>query len=550
MRRRTLALVALVSLRLGVGPALGQEEAATLVQSVLATARHPWLKWPDFSDQAADMRALYAGEGDGLVWFENDRLHPATGAAVEALVWADTRGLSPVDYDAPLLLVRFEDIAHGEAAGDVRALFDLGLSLGLLRHFSDVHRGRVDPRTVGFAYDAHGADLDLPRLVRGARDEGTVAEAVERLEPQYPVYKRLKAGLARWTAVAKGPSLVTAPEVRKLAPGDEYDGLLPLAARLAAFGDLPPEAPAPSRYEGPLVEAVKRLQERWGLEADGTLGRATFRALNRSPKSLVEQIELALERLRWLPDLGGRDVVAVNIPAFRLGAFEADRGPALSMRVVVGKAMGHTTPVFYAEMTYLTFRPYWSVPYRIATRELLPKIRGDLGYLDREDLELVDAADPESGTYPPTLENLDLVRRGALRLRQRPGDRNSLGRVVFSFPNEDNIYMHDTPARELFARSRRDFSHGCIRLEDPVALVRWVLRDRPEWTEERIAAALEAPRPTWVGLARPLPVVIFYATAFVDGEGRARFFEDIYGLDERLREALAHGYPYPRAAAR
>jgi murein L,D-transpeptidase YcbB/YkuD len=295
---------------------------------------------------------------------------------------------------------------------------------------------------------------------------------------------------------------------------------------------------------------VKRLQDRSGLVADGVLGRETFRAVNRRPQQLAEQIELALERLRWLPDLGGRDVVVVNIPAFQLWAFESTEAPALSMRVIVGRAIRHGTPVFYGEMTYLTFRPYWNVPYSIATKELLPQIRADHGYVDRENLELVAVANPESRAYPPTPENLDLVKRGVLRLRQRPGPANALGRVAFSFPNESNVYMHDTPARRLFARSRRDFSHGCIRLEDPMGLARWVLRRRPEWTEERVAAALEQETPTWVGLDQPIPVAIFYATALVDSQGRQMFFEDVYGLDERLRKALAHGYPYPRASPR
>jgi len=527
----------------------GQEIGVAARESILQSARHPWLTWPDFSDRVSDMRTLYAAEADGLVWFEATELHPSTEAAVEALVAADSRGLSPLDYDAPLMLVRLEGLKRGESGEEERALFDLALSLGLLRHFSDVHRGRVDPRTVGFGYDGHDTDLDLPVLLRTARDERRIAETTEGLEPQYPVYKRLKAALVRWTQLAKGV-LEEAPEVRKLAPGDEYPGLGALVSRLRAFGDLAEDAVIPDRYEGRVVDAVKSLQDRWGLTPDGALGRETFRALNRSPRSRAEQIELALERLRWLPDLGGRELVVVDIPAFLLWAFETTDAPAMTMRVIVGKALRHDTPVFYGEMKYLTFRPYWNAPYSIATKELLPKIRTDSGYLERQDLELVEVANPEARSYPPTPENLDLVKRGTLRIRQRPGPRNSLGRVVFSFPNEDNIYMHDTPARELFARSRRDFSHGCIRLEDPMGLVRWVLRRKPEWTEERINAALEQTRPTWVGLDQPIPVVLFYATAFVDSQGRQRFFDDIYGLDERLRQALAHGYPYPRTTSR
>ncbi|HEY6547515.1 MAG TPA: L,D-transpeptidase family protein, partial [Vicinamibacteria bacterium] len=417
-------------------------------------------------------------------------------------------------------------------------------------HLSDLHRGRVDPRAVGFGYDAHGPDPDLVAVLRRVRDDGSIEPAAAGIEPQYAVYQRLKQALPRFMALAKDPPLALASEVKKLAPGDEYASLEELAARLRAFGDLGLEEPVSGRYEGPLVDAVKRLQDRFGLEADGILGRDTFRALNRDPQSLAEQLQLALERLRWLPDLRQRDVVVVNIPAFRMWVLESDRAPSLTMRVVVGKAFRHDTPIFYGEMRYVTFRPYWNVPYSIATRELLPKIRSDRGYLDREQMEIVSLASPEASTYPPTPENLDAVKRGTLRIRQRPGPKNALGRVVFSFPNDDHIFMHDTPTQSVFARSRRDFSHGCIRLEDPVALLRFVLRDQPEWTEERMAAALEGDRPVWVGLTKPLPVVIFYATAFVDSQGVTRFGDDIYGLDERLRKALARGYPYPRTPLR
>ncbi len=557
MRKRCLLALASVLAVIGSLASPGsiaptaRAERQEMVDSVLASARHPWLKWPDFSDRARDMQGLYDGEAGGLVWFEGDVLHPSTAAAVEALVRADERGLPPEDYDAPLLAARLEDLRGGVDALDQRALFDLGLSLGLLRHLSDVHRGRVDPRTVAFDYDAHGDDLDLPALLRAARDEGRLAETLDRLEPQYPPYRRLKAALGPWRALAGGLPLEPAPEVKKLEPGQAYEGAPLLAARLRAFGDLPPDPPPPgSVYEGPLVDAVKRLQDRCGLVTDGTLGPETFRALNRSPASRVEQIELTLERMRWLPDLAGEEVVAVDIPAFLLWAFDAEKNPVLTMRIVVGKAAGHSTPVFLGRMRYVTFRPYWNVPPSIARKEIVPRMRRDPGYLAREDMEIVESSDEEAPTFPPTVENLDLLARGTLRVRQRPGPRNALGRVVFSFPNEDNVYMHDTPARELFARSRRDFSHGCIRLEDPLALARWLLRDQPGWTSERMGEAMDGPRPTSVRLTRPLPVVLFYATAFVDRQGRARFFEDIYGHDARLAKAIAHGYPYPRASPR
>ena len=525
-----------------------REVDQTVLEETLETARHPWLKWPAFPDSQEDMRALYAAEPDGLVWFDNGTLEPSTPLAVEALVRAADRGLSPEDYDAPLLAARLVDLRFGGDLPNDRTLFDLALSLNLLRHFRDVHQGRVDPRAAGIGYDGHADDLNLPTLLIRSRDEASIADTLDRLEPTIPPYRRLKSALAFWRTLSEGVRLEPAPEVKKVEPGEVYEGVAQLAARLRAFGDMPTDSPLPTtRYEGSLVLGVETFQERHGLAADGILGRETFRALNSSVEGRVEQLELALERLRWLPDLTGQDVVVVDIPAFRLWAFEAGRGPVLTMRVIVGRAVRHQTPVFLGAMKHVTFRPFWNVPPDIARNELLPKLRGDVGYLAREDMEIVAANNPMAGTFAPTVENLELLKQGRLRVRQRPGNHNALGRVVFSFPNETNIYMHDTPARELFARSRRDFSHGCIRLEDPLGLARWVLRDQPSWTQERIQEAIDLSQPTWARLARPIAVVIFYATAFVDRQGRAHFFDDIYGHDARLREALAGGYPYPRS---
>jgi murein L,D-transpeptidase YcbB/YkuD len=536
----------LITLAVGLSVRGWPEEKAgrPVREAVLASARHPWLSRPDFANRAREMRALYGDEPDGLVWFEGDRLHPGAVAAVDAVAAADALGLSPLDYEAPLLAARLEDVRGASPVGEEPTLFDLALSLGLVRLFRDVHHGRVDPRAAGFDFDGHPDDLDIPKLVRAARDDGA-AKVVERLEPAYPPYLRLKTALHRWRSLVAGPPLAEAPEVKKLEPGDAYDGVPQLLARLQAFGDLAGEAAATgTRYEGTLVSGVQSLQERHGLTPDGIVGRETFRALNASPASRGEQIALALERFRWLPDFGGADLVVVNIPAFRLFAHEPERGPVLTMRVVVGKAFGHQTPVFRGRMSSLTFRPYWNVPPSIARREIVPHIRRDLGYLAREDMEIVSAIDPNAGPFPASAENLALLERGSrLRVRQRPGPRNALGSVVFSFPNEANVYMHDTPAQQLFARERRDFSHGCIRLEEPLALARWVLRGRSDWTEAKIREAVGREQPTRVPLAEAIEVIVFYATALVDREGRVLFFDDVYGHDARLRETLAGSRP-------
>jgi len=217
----------------------------------------------------------------------------------------------------------------------------------------------------------------------------------------------------------------------------------------------------------------------------------------------------------------------------------------LAMRVVVGKAYSHQTPVFAAQMQYVVLRPYWSVPSSIQAKELVPKIENSPGYLARNGYELVTPDGEAVDVARVDSDTLAKLRSFALQVRQKPGPNNALGLIKFIFPNQNNVYFHSTPSQELFSKTRRDFSHGCIRLEDPVALAQWVLRDQPEWTPESIRAHMNAGDPTQINLPKPIPIMIIYSTASVGANGEVHFFEDIYGHDETLENALAAGYPYP-----
>jgi murein L,D-transpeptidase YcbB/YkuD len=333
-------------------------------------------------------------------------------------------------------------------------------------------------------------------------------------------------------------------KVRKVEPGGTYEGTAAIAERLRRVGDLPANAAIPegNLYGGALVDAVRAFQDRHGLKSDGVLGRDTLAALGVPFANRVRQIELTLERLRWLPELPPGPLIAVNIPSFRLWAFangRDDTAAKLTMPVIVGVAVNaRKTPVFIGEMRYLEFSPYWNVTPSIQRGEIVPKLRRDPGYWQREELEAL----PVSGKGEPitvldaaTLEGL---ASGALRVRQRPGERNALGGVKFVLPNTMNIYLHSTPAQQLFSQTRRDFSHGCIRVEDPPALAAFVLSDQPEWTRERIHEAMNAGKMSTARLTRPIPVVIFYTTAIVDAKNRALFAGDIYGYDAKLEAAL------------
>jgi murein L,D-transpeptidase YcbB/YkuD len=531
------------------------ETVAATVHQVLTAEEHPQLKWPIISDVAPVLGQLYAEEPDRLLWFAGDTPYPGLEGALAALASAGEHGLDPTDYDAAVLGDEWTAIESGEATASERALFDLGLSVGVARLLRATHVGRVDPAVLHWGYDVKPKPIDVSALLEKVRKADGVSAALEALEPPLPHYRRLRQALADYEALAARGEPEPVPDLEKgrtkVEPGDSWVGVGALTGRLVAFGDLPggDAGTGSGVYDGPLVDAVKRFQWRHGLEEDGIIGRGTLEALNVPVAHRVRQIELSLERERWLPDLGTEPTVFVNVALFRLWATDPRTGEEpIRMNVVVGKSLHHRTPIFVEEMEYVVFRPYWNPPYGITVKEIVPHARRDPSYIASHDFEIVASGADDAPALPTTPENLDKVVAGTLHIRQKPGPKNSLGLAKFIFPNDENVYMHGTPAQQLFSRARRDFSHGCIRLEDPARLAEWVLRDQPEWTRERIEAAMQGQRPTRVNLKKPLEVVLFYVTAHVNSEGVVLFAEDIYGYDEVLDQALRKGYPYPRAA--
>jgi murein L,D-transpeptidase YcbB/YkuD len=327
--------------------------------------------------------------------------------------------------------------------------------------------------------------------------------------------------------------------VNKLTRGDTYEALPQLAEKLRRFGDLAADAQvAGNLYDGAIVDAVKRFQSRHGLGADGVVSKRTFAALNVPATQRVRQIELAIERARWTPEITAPASIVVNIPEFRL---EARGTETLSMRVVVGKASSTQTPVFGGDMKHVVLRPYWSVPPSIQRGEIVPKLAKDRGYLAKHNYEVVDGSGRSLGSSVSE-ETYRKLRDFHYTVRQKPGSSNALGLLKFLFPNDNNVYLHSTPQQSLFARERRDFSHGCVRVEDPVALAAWTLKNDPRWNEEKIRATIKGDRDDiYVKLAQPVPVVILYTTAVARPNGEVHFFEDIYGHDARLMTALETG---------
>jgi murein L,D-transpeptidase YcbB/YkuD len=323
--------------------------------------------------------------------------------------------------------------------------------------------------------------------------------------------------------------------------------LAALAQRLQLLGDLPADKViATDAYQGDLADGVKRFQLRHGLTADGRLGAQTIKQLNTPLSSRVEQLGLALERWRWISPEFKEPPVVVNIPEFRLRAFDAAGNVALSMNVIVGKAMRHETPVFDRDMQYVVFRPYWNVPPSIQRSEIVPAITRNRGYIAQKNYEVTTHQGQVVTDGVVSDEVLEQLRAGKLAVRQKPGPTNSLGLVKLIFPNEYNVYLHSTPAQQLFAQTRRDFSHGCIRVEKPEELAAWVLQGRPEWSVDKVREAMSSGRDNLqVNLPQPIPVLILYVTAVPTPDGSVLFYDDIYGHDASLRQTLAKGYPYP-----
>ena len=527
-----------------ISPLVWSQDLAGEINAVIARGKLGKLQRPKFLDYRSDLKRFYERTAYEPAWFDSGAPRKQANDALNLLAGAETQGLDPADYNAPWLQARFGVANKIRMLPAEQAHLDVALTLALFRYLIDLHNGRINPRSVGWALDvAPKLTYDVDSALRNALAHDGVASLTANAEPPLPLYQRLKATLAIYRHLAQDISFLPIPVQNKLQMGQPYTGAAALAHLLTALGDLPVGAQvAADRYDGALIAAVKRFQDRHGLQSDAVLGKATFAELNVPLARRVRQIGLALERLRWLPDLPSGPVIAVNVPSFKLWAFNNTLQPGsadLETNVVVGRATKTPTPIFMQDMRYVEFSPYWNVPTSILRKEIVPRLRRDPGSLARDGLEFIG----RDGNVTQEVSDATLAAAlaGQLRLRQRPGPKNALGGIKFVLPNAMDVYLHSTPARDLFERPRRDFSHGCIRVDDALALVQFVLSDRPEWTQARIERAMARGKPQTVQLSRPIPVIIFYSTVVVERDGRVLFPPDIYGYDPKLERALVTG---------
>ncbi|WP_119679616.1 L,D-transpeptidase family protein [Indioceanicola profundi] len=507
---------------------------------------------PDRAGRDLDiLRAFYDGRGGQPVWIVQDRPTDQASRLLASLAAADREGLTPRDYGVARITALMERGDSPQALAELELL----LSHAALNYARDLDVGRIEPKLADpelYLDRAEPDPLALLRSLAGASDPGTVLDA---MAPRRSDYTQLRAALAAYRTRKDAGGWPAVPAGETLRPGERQDRVPALRSRLAATGEYAAEhflPPDPLVYDPALEEAVRRFQRTHGLEPDGVVGAATLAAMNVTVDQRIEQIRLNMERWRWMPDELGPNYLLVNLAGFTLELFESDR-VIHTARVVVGTPY-QKTPVFSDSMTYLEVNPYWNVPPSIAKGELLPKLQEDPYYLARNGYTLFSDWSENAIPLDAALIDWSKVRPETFgyKIRQDPGDNNALGRIKFMFPNQFDIYLHDTPSRRLFSRANRTFSHGCIRVEDPFALAERVLAmtGTKAWDRTRLDATLLTGQRQVIRLATPLPIHLSYITAFVDETGEMQFRNDIYGRDAKLAAALRRSrIPWPEPAA-
>jgi murein L,D-transpeptidase YcbB/YkuD len=473
------------------------------------------------------------------LWVLETSAGPRAAELAQLLVAADLDGLEPDDYRAAQVTA----LLAAEAPGPLAQL-EVLLSLGLVRYAADLGQGRTTPHVADPSLFLFREEVNKADVLTAAATAADLAAFVDGYRPQTPRYARQKVALAEYRALVRQGGWQPIPEGETLKPGmtDPRVGLL--RQRLRLLGDLKASADLAESggdatfYDDAMEAAVKWMQYRHGLTEDGAVGSKTLAELNVPIEKRVEQMVLNLERRRWMPDDLGKRYIFVNLADFRLKLVD-EPNTLLDMAVVVGKPY-HSTPVFSGTMTYVEINPYWNVPPSIARKELLPKIKQDVSYLQKNNYVLfsdwsagANVVDPHSVDWAQMTQS-----RFPYKLRQDSGDDNALGRVKFMFPNHFNIYLHDSPAKALFSRAERSFSHGCIRVQDPPVLAELVLASTQGWPRDRIERTIASGERSVVTLKEPLPVHISYLTSWVNKDGSVHFRNDVYSRDAALAKAL------------
>ena len=483
------------------------------------------------------VQSFYKGRNYRPAWSRDGHLLQAD-SLIRAVQEAYGDGLTP-DYYHLGPIKSLVDRAKKHLSAPIQiANLDILLTDAFLTLGCHLSGGCVDPVTIESRWFAKRGEVDVPSVLEQAVRKKQIREALMRLRPEQGSYAKLRQALARYRALSSTggwPQVAAGPPLKKDSASYR---VVELRRRLAASGDLDANDPEQENlFDDQLEQAVIFFQKRHGLKADGVVGPVTLNALNVPLKQRIRQMELNLERLRWILGNPEQRSIVVNIANFELDVIENGKA-ILSMKVVVGKPYLRT-PVFTAKLSYLVINPSWNVPDSIARKEIIEKIRKDPHYLAKQNIEVLRGwGSREEEINPETIDWSKITPKNlSYRFRQKPGLLNALGRIKFMLPNKFDVYLHDTPARSLFSQQVRTFSHGCTRIEKPIELAEYLLRDAG-WTREKILDSIAKGKERKVSIPHPLNVNFLYLTAWVDQEGTLQFRNDIYGRDKRLEKAL------------
>ncbi|HSK41042.1 MAG TPA: L,D-transpeptidase family protein [Arenibaculum sp.] len=460
---------------------------------------------------------------------------PPAAALLKVLSAAANEGLDQQDYHLAAIAARLVSAGPGP---EERLDLDLLLTDALMNYVGDLRSGRVAPRSIDGDLAIDPPRLDLAAIARDALRAHDLAAFLAGFTPPHPDYDGLRQGLAELRNAAEEGGWPAAGPGPVLKPGMADASVPALRIRLTATGEFDGTDLVSEVYDAELEAAVRAFQDAMELGTDGIVGARTRAALNVTVEERIGQVAANMERLRWLPDdLGARHVV-VNIPDYRLQAVEAGQ-VRLDMPVIVGSAL-RRTPVFTSRIDHMVYNPTWTVPTTIARKDILPKLVEDPGWLISQGIRVFDGWSADAQPVDPFTVDWRAVgeRITRYKLRQEPGPLNALGRVKFMFPNDFDVYLHDTPQRGKFSRAVRMLSSGCVRVGDPDALAGFLFEGMPDWTPERRRQAIDAGTTRTVRLNRPVPVHLLYQTAWRDAEGRMVFRTDIYDRDRQLLAAL------------
>lgn len=473
---------------------------------------------------------LYEGRGYEPAWASYEDIKPV----LAELKASFHEGLNPEDYHYSALKALETDYfsALDQHRRDrLRASFDVLLTDGVLLYARHLLEGKVDPGRVEETWNFTRADFEpavtVQRLAE-ALEEGSVVERLQAFKPSMRFYRLGRSELARYRELEQRKEFMKVPTDTVLRPGMQHENVAALRARLVQLGYAVGRSVDAGVYDRDLVAAVEDFQYLHTLDADGIVGKETFRELNTPYAARIDQLRLNLDRLRWIRNDISDRMVIVNIAGFELYYF-SDNALAWETDVMVGQ-IKYQTPIFRHRISYLEFNPTWTVPRSIISRSLFPKFSRNPDYIRSANYKLYDGDGVE--VDPQTLDWSRYSRNHfPFRVVQQPGPDNALGRVKFMFPNQYAIYLHDTPARALFSRTSRAFSSGCIRVRDPMRLAELLLADEPGWDRAGIDRTLEEGRRRVVRLGDAVEVMLMYWTASPTPDGRIQLHPDIYAKD-------------------